>query len=288
MFTARTTDHRAGAGPRRLMMLCRTALLAAFAIFTTTASATVVPLTVEEMTAIAEDIVTVRVEETKTSAFEGMIITTARCAVVDTLKGDMAGETAITYVGGSYGGLTLEAGGLAKLRKGEETILFLNRPYERLSKSQKAKVNVSSPLVQTPKIIGGWQGKLSLVSDPEAAAKRKGTDPVPVKAGVSRLSPRGVDPQPKNAPEYQQVAGAIRKLAQSQQTLKSRGATLKKIKGVNGEFAVPERVKDPVIRAFDPLPPMAYMSKKELEALKKQHQEEQAKKKTKAQVKGEE
>ncbi len=253
-----------------LRVLILTLLLAAGGSWSSLRAA-VVPLSLEELVAIADDVVVVRVTDSRSRAEGRMIVTDAQVQILDSYKGKMKGTQTFTYPGGQIGPLVMATPDLAKLRPGEEAVLFVSRPIDRLSKEQKSRYNISSSANASYSIIGGFQGKIDIVEevDPEAAqgVAKKSTDPVNVTARMARLAAGDTKPGDKaKAPTYAEFRNSLGKLVTKQREKAAQRDGYRNIVGVNGKFAVPDRSTDPVIRAFDPLPSMAYMSKRELDA----------------------
>ena len=242
----------------------------------TAVRATVVPLTMEEMMAISDEVVTVRVTETTPEFANGIIITKAKFTVLENFKGAMQGEQELDVLGGVYKGIAMKPGGVPSLEKGEEAVLFLSNPYKRLSAAQKAQFHNSSPLVNKLNFVGGWQGKLNIVPG-EGDSAAKSAAPIKATAKVTRVTASSsLEPIASVAPQYGQLSGALKTLATAQKQKISQKAATTSIAGINGKFVIPDRSADVAIRAFDPLPSMAYMSDKELDALEKQVHEKTA------------
>ncbi len=92
---------------------------------------TVVPMSVEEMTRAAQDVVRVRVLESW-SAWNPprtLIYTYSRVQVIKALKGAAADTLVVKQLGGSADGYTQKVSGVRSFQAGEEALLFL-RPSE--------------------------------------------------------------------------------------------------------------------------------------------------------------
>lgn len=237
-----------------------------------TASAQVVPMTLEEMYAISDTVAAVRVEETRTEPYEGLIITKARVRSVEVLKGRLGAETELALLGGDYKQLSMRVPSLPMLDKGEEVLLFLSNPSEKLPRAARQKLDASSPLIASPQIVGGWQGKLSIVrSEAEKEMQITGSAPIPESAKVTRRGPRAGNVALAGAPAYSEVRGALQRLETRQKAAEKDAKTsTRRIPGVPGEYRIAERTDDPVLRRFDPLPSMAYLSEEELAELQRQ------------------
>lgn len=255
--------------PSRLLTWVALAALAL--LFPAGVRAAVIPLTLEEMVAVADEVVVVRGTGTRSELVStGRIYTTADFLVVENLKGSMTGKSSISYLGGRYKDLVMVAPGIPSLREGEEAVLFLSKPLERLPEKAKAQYNPDSPMVNSFLVVGGHQGKFVISNQTAEGQKiRTGAEPIPAGAPVGRsLSTVPHTKAAGGAVTYGEFAATVRGLvAKSQQkaATKGKGDT---ITGIYGKFAVPERGDDPVARAFDPLPSMAYMSDAELKSLR--------------------
>ncbi|MCC6547428.1 hypothetical protein IT570_09695 [Candidatus Sumerlaeota bacterium] len=218
--------------------------------------ASVVPLSLEELVAIADQVVEVEVTDSTSHPYKNMIVTTSKFQVVDRLKGDLKGEQSITYLGGRVGKLVMEPTNVPQLQRNDRAILFLSKPYERLPKELKSRYNASSPLLNSYSIVGGVQGKLDVF------AGEKGGRAKIVRGATATALGKGDKSREVDA---ETLKSSIRTLVSAQAT-KAAKKDFKTIKGVYGTFAIPDRSTDPAVRAFDPLPGMAYMSTEEINA----------------------
>ncbi len=276
MFSTQTS--RTKSRPRAGYGLLLAVLLAGFALVSGRAEAGAVPLTIEEMTAIADEIVTVEVVETRSRVWNGRIVTDVEFEVLENFKGSMTGHQTITHQGGRYAGLVQHVPAIPSYRKGEQAILFLSRPFDRLSEQDKARFNPESPLVSSPQTVGGRQGKLGLERTAGYATpdwdKNSGIGvdkAAKVSPGVATRSPQ----LPSAAPNYEQFSSALRDLANEQKSLKDNNESLKQIPGVYGVFSVPKRTSSATLRHFDPLPQMAYYDDEMLDALRRAAEKQQ-------------
>ena len=239
------------------------------------AAAAVLPLSLEQMVAVSDQIVTVRVKGTETKSLGRQLATTARFDVLDTMKGNMKGEGEISYLGGQRGMLVMDVPNSPNLQPDQEVILFLSRPFDRLPEAMKKNYNASSPLVSGYSVVGAWQGKLEIVDEdgtPNTLKRgRKGAVPVPGSARVVRAkSFTHGDKSASAAPTYDELRAAIVEVVSANKMkLQSKGPK-DEIKGIYGRFAVPEKSASKAIRFFDPLPELAYKSDEELKAINEQ------------------
>ena len=253
-------------------------LLALFLLGTShRADASVTPLSLEELVAVSDEIHTFKVESTESYLYEGKIFTKARLEVLDSFKGDLTGTTEVSYPGGEYRMLGMHAEtGMEAVRPGDHAVLFLSYPLRRLPAEARAQFDASSPMAQSPQLVGGFQGRFALKVFPNLVPAGS---PAPketlLQAGVvSRKSPGAAKRADGSleAQPYPAFAEAIRKLVSEERGLRAGGrAAAKKIGGIRGEFYVPQRRADnKVARAFDPLPKIAYVSRAELDEFKRQ------------------
>lgn len=244
----------------------------------TATPAAVVPLTVEEMTAIADDIVVVRVESTKAEIQNGLITTTARMQVLDTIKGSNKGVMEISYPGGRWGKLVMAVPDVPDFAPDDEAIVFLSSPVKRLPKESQAQFNPKSKIVASPQVVGGRLGILRIENagdDAEGTGKRrKGAEPIPAEAKVFRSTTKTTLADEGTNHGFTAVISSLRTVAAAQEQKAREKAPLRKIGGVHGEFAIPDRSSDPLIRALDPLPSIAYASDAELKAANEKMRQE--------------
>lgn len=247
-------------------------VMAGAMLLTSVAGATVIPLDIEEMVAVAEDVVTVRVEETRAEPLNGMIVTRAKVRVIESFKGTLAGEQELVSLGGTYKQLTMAVPEVPQLAQGEEAILFLSNPgLKKLAKSGKS-TTTASPLALSPQVVGGWQGKFTIRREEGSSkAKAVGGAPVPEDAKVTRISAaREGTVMGADAPSYAEMRAALQSLVTQQKEMVTQKQAPKVLQGFEGAFFVPERSDSAVLRKFDPLPDQAYMSEQELKELKVQ------------------
>lgn len=269
--------------------VCRLAMVAAFLLgLTATALAARLPMTLEELVAVSDEIVAVKVIESKSHAYNRQIVTTSRFQVIDTFKGKMTGTQEITYLGGQVGPLVMAVPDIPRLNKDEQAVLFLSNPTKRLSKDRQKNYNMSSPMVNGYSIVGGPQGKLSIVGAESSSSTAKSAA-IDSSAKVTRISGLdGAGDKAQEANSYAAFSASLRGVVSAHQKKSLEKGGLKEIAGINGKFAVPERSSDPVIRAYDPLPSMAYMSKAELDAAMEKVWADQAAKQQGSQPKADE
>lgn len=254
------------------------ALLLAFV--TTSANANIIPLTVEQRIAIADEVVAVRVKATRQELPQmGLITTTTTFEVLETFKstGGKKGPLEVTYPGGQMGKLVMAAPGTPQFIPGQEAVLFLSDPLARLPEESRAKYNSKSPIVGSLQLVAGPLGRLSIDlssgKQAEDGSARKGTDAVPGDAVVKGVKVKvdrkdgGVGEAPLT---YGQLRVALKNLAAREESKRKTKGPQDKIAGIYGRFAVPERSDNAALRALDPLPEMAYKSDEELRQIKKQ------------------
>lgn len=127
----------------------------------------VVPMTIEELGAVSHDVVRVKVQARASEWHNGLIITRHTLLVEDTYKGQQpTGETIeLVLPGGEIGKIGQMSPGLPTLNEGEEAILFLSEPPASSMRGGNEHLNLESPLVQSPQIVGGYQGKFQIVRE---------------------------------------------------------------------------------------------------------------------------
>ena len=232
------------------------------------ANAASVPLTAEELIAVADDVITVRVGATESKLVGNKIVTEAEITVLESFKGDMKGTQKIAQLGGKVGPLVMRGGETPLLSQGDEAILFLSNPIDRLPEAERQRFDLKSPLVTSPRLVGGNQGLLRIASDADAPAKaRAGMAAIPADAPVARLT-IGTRTAVGKAVSYGTLRDALHDLAKAQREAAKSPSRARAINGIVGRHSIPEKSNSPAIRAFDPLPDMAYMNDAELNALK--------------------
>ena len=135
----------------------------------------VVPLTIEEMVAVADEVVHIKVNDSEAEWYNGKIITRNTCSIEDVLvskktKRSVGGSMEVVIPGGKKGKLAAVVPGMPTLKSGEEAILFMDYPLERLKDRAKrsgatVQIDEESPLVNSPRIIGGFQGKFKVIRE---------------------------------------------------------------------------------------------------------------------------
>src|SRR5262245_52203113 len=99
----------------------RLLLAAALVSGLSVAHAARVPMTLEELVAVSDEIVAVRVLESHSHPYEQRtIVTTSKYQVLENFKGISKGEQEITYPGGKVGTLVMGVPDIPRLDKGEE------------------------------------------------------------------------------------------------------------------------------------------------------------------------
>jgi len=217
-------------------------------------ASSVVPLTIEEMAAVSQDVVHVRVVSSRPEFYKGILLTRHRVEVLDSMKGGHreGGEMELAILGGTAGPLTSASPGMPTLAEGEETILFLNDPLRRLPREVAEQKDKNSPLIQSPQIVGGFQGKFEVLRPqrPEVG-KRSPVEPVVVRKGPSlnqRLRPPTLD---EFKDQVRSIAGAAKE-ARIQREIPAIGAF----------EIVEEDEAASALRYFDPIPAMARSEKR--------------------------
>lgn len=229
------------------------------------ASAAVTPMTVEELLAVSEDVVSVRVTDVESKPAGGIIMTTAKFQVLESFKGAMAGEQTISYPGGRWRELVMEVPDLPKFQKNEEAILFLRRPDNVASRGGAAPSSA---------VVGGFQGKLSLRSGEGLMnASRNMNAELPSSLKVVRgASSLETKMDASKAPTLGTVRNALHSLAAAEMT-RSSETEFRKYAGVKNPVAVLPRDPGSPLRAFDPLPSMAYATDAQLAEIQKKANE---------------
>ncbi|MCC5876320.1 MAG: hypothetical protein JJU11_08905 [Candidatus Sumerlaeia bacterium] len=254
--------------PQNILRVVALATIALFLAVPTGVRAAALPLTLEQMVAIADQVVAVRVVETKSEMASGRITTTTRFSVLENYKGDLKGEAEITYLGGRWGSLVMDVPNMPTFNKGEEAVLFLSRPIDRMPEKVREKYNMDSPLVQSYQVIGGHQGKFLLVNEEGIpnVSDRKAKDAIPFNTRVVRQA-GAMRGDPNKGPNWADFHSSLTALSAAYEAKVAEKGEKKEIPGILGKFHIPSRLSDKNIRRFDPLPSMAYASDEELQKL---------------------
>lgn len=228
---------------------CLAALLGLLALPMLLPAQMVVPLSVEELSAVAEDIVHGTVVESTSDWHKGKLYTRNKVQVHESFKGEhQQGETMdVLTLGGSFGPLQSIAPTMPKLAEAEEVVVFVSKPATR-RRAMGVEFNEDSPFMVTPQIIGGFQGKMRIIRKPvQQQQDRLRVSSEDIK--ITRDAP-GRTTSAAEAPSYDQFAAQLRQILNQQATRRST-ATLPTI----GAVQVPEkRAEATALRFFDPLP----------------------------------
>ncbi len=214
-------------------------------------AASVVPLTVEEMSAVADDIVYGVVETSQSELVDGKIITRHSLKVRDSLKGTHKSDQdlEVMTLGGRVGPIASISPGMPELEKDEEVVLFLSTPAKRHAKEKGVAIDTSSPLTNLPQIVGGFQGKFNVVRldvEHDADVKKFTTESV----RVVRSTP-GKSLKVGDAPSLNQFLGSVRNLNNSARPMRKDTKNIPTI----GKVQVPAYDESAqALRYFDPIP----------------------------------
>lgn len=251
--------------------------------FARPAAANTLPLSLEEMVAVSDIVVTARVSGLRGGMVGRHTTTTATIEILDTMKGKAKGTMELTYLGGKHEIIHVNVPQIPQLAPGQEVVLFLSQPAKRLPKEAQKSLNQSSPLVTSYQIVAGELGRFQLsTKDGQINKTRKGSDPIPSDLVVTRQAMSRADDNKStaDAPTYSNFRAAISELVAAEAQKRATKGTPDRIKGINGEFAIPTKSTNSIVRRFDPLPPIAYMTRAEVDAIN-----EEVRQNTKAQPK---
>ncbi len=161
----------------KIIYLTLCALIAACPSFATT----VIPLSVESLTAISSHVVEGRAISswTQWNATHTVIFTYTKFQVQRTLKGEAAATVVVRQLGGTLDGTTEKVAGVRQWKIGEQALLFL-RPGEIRDGSL-----VVTGLMQGNFLIYRGQSGEDLVSNgaPNVSAYKAGTAPITTYSG---------------------------------------------------------------------------------------------------------
>ncbi|MBX3728603.1 MAG: hypothetical protein KF858_05410 [Candidatus Sumerlaeia bacterium] len=227
-------------------------LTAAWAAMTVPAAASVVvPLSVEQLAAVAEDVVHAKVDKSESGIYKGKIFTRHQLRVEDSLKGatKSGGKLEVVTMGGSFGRLSSIAPGMPTLAEGEEVVLFLSNPaksYAAKASGVLPALDTESPFIQSPQIVGGFQGKFEVkrreVSDAEG--NKSLAPPIVFRATPGRVH------QPDQLPDLETFKAQLRSVTK---TTDKALITTQNIATVGPVEVVRQSDKAGALRLFDPI-----------------------------------
>lgn len=236
---------------KRLFLLLVAAIMLAPAGLRASA---VVPLTIEELNAIAGDVVHGVVEYSETDFFNGKIFTLHTVRVEESFKGSRKSGTEVPVVtmGGTMGRIGSVSPGMPTLEAGEEVILFLSTPAEservRRGGPEGQEYNMDSPFIANPQIIGGFQGKFKVVRR-QVAHESHGQRFFTESPRVFRASP-GVSANVDDAPSLPMFANQLRSINEGE---RSRNTRSREIPLVGRREVVERDAAASALRHFDPI-----------------------------------
>lgn len=212
-------------------------------------AALVLPFTVEEMSAVSDDIVLATVEKSEPEVYNGKIVTRHELLVDDVAKGSAKKNSAMTIytLGGRVGPVAALSSGLASLEQGEEVVLFLQNPDLSKAKAANVAVDEKSPLNTSPMIVGGFQGKFLVEKTVESHQAPGGKTVDVEKRRVMRGTPGRV-PTKSGMPTVEEFMDGLK-------TLNSKSLPIRTTTKAVGSKQVAVPVADPnarALRAFDP------------------------------------
>jgi hypothetical protein len=233
----------------RWIAMLLTAAWAALAVPAT--ASVVVPLSVEQLAAVAEDVVHAKVDKSESGIYKGKIFTRHQLKVEDSLKGatKSGGKLEVVTMGGSFGRLSSIAPGMPTLKEGEEVVLFLSNP----AKSYAAKaagvlpaLDTQSPFIQSPQIVGGFQGKFDVIRREVSDAEGNKSLASPI---VFRATPGRIH-QPDQLPDLETFKSQLRAVTK---TTDKAMMTTQNIATVGPVDVVNRSDKSGALRLFDPI-----------------------------------
>ncbi len=188
--------------PTRIRLVVTAFVLAVFMALPLTAQASVLPLSVEQMTELADTIVEVRVAGSGSrwthdpmTRERQTILTDVRLSVTRTLKGDLPTEYILSHSGGSVGSTTLMVSDTPVFKPGQRSILFLDENgviggvQGKLDIVDGEVVTLGRPLAQIEALILSGSSGEELRDDPVLMAEEGSTVNVAASAIISAISP---------------------------------------------------------------------------------------------------
>jgi hypothetical protein len=217
------------------------------------ASAAIIPLTIEEMVAHSDDVVSGRVAAEQDTMFvAGKIFTVSHFIVEESYKGTHQPNDVIPIAvpGGEIGAITQMATNIAKLQPNEEVVLFLDSPDAEMmaAAAQARSISPEHPVLTSSRIIGGTQGKFHVIKREEVATVN---GQATIKE-VNRVTREVVGRRPKveDFPSTEDFGSAIRRIAAGQVPVRHRVQVFPNSAPVD----IAERDPDArALRIFDPI-----------------------------------
>lgn len=169
--------------PKNLLNVTKWLRLSAAACFVAFAlvaqASTILQVTFDDLVVQSDWIVEGKVVSRESKAVKGRIETEVRIDLSKVYKGDVANpQLVLTTLGGrlKYPPIAQAVPGLATFGKDEEVILFLSTKPARIESGTGAKAKSGSApaltaLQASPQVIGGYQGKYSVYTDPKTGAR---------------------------------------------------------------------------------------------------------------------
>lgn len=204
-----------------------------------------IPLSIEEMAAIADDVVHGTVTETASEWHSGKLFTRVQIEVHESFKGEVdSGETLeVATLGGKFGSLRSVVPNSATLQESEEVILFVSKPGERRRRSGQP-VNADSPLIQLPQVIGGFQGKFRVVRE----AEQSGTEEEGARRSETARVMRETSSQ-RGAPTLEEFSSQLRGLFNDP----DRRRSVRSVPTVGAVEVAEPKADTKALRHFDPI-----------------------------------
>lgn len=249
------TDLRLRTGLRPLMAALA---LLAMALAPVGARAAVVPMTIEVMSAMAEDVVHGTVEKQRTEMVNSVPMTVSTIKVVDRLKGTSTAANGkdekvdVVTLGGRTDYYGVQSSGQPEITAGEEVVLFLSNPgRRRLQAAGPEAANPESPMVKYPQVVGGFQGKFLVKRELKTVRQSSGTVTTE-EVRVWRQTPGRRPGSFETLPELGAFKTQVRLLTSG--AVPTRTSIIR-LSGSQQPLAVPERRADlTALRQFDPNP----------------------------------
>ncbi len=233
----------------------RAAIMASIAVglTATNAAAAIIPLGIEELVAHSDEVVSGHVAEQQEVVFTaGKIYTVSEFIVDESFKGERASGEAIQIAvpGGEIGGIGQRVTNVAQLRPNERLVLFLDNPTDeqRATASQATQIRADHPILTTPRVVGGPQGKFAVVTREETESTA-GLTSVRTVTRVMREVP-GRAPKATDFPAIEDFGAAIRRIADKEVPVR------RSVRTMPGVEPVDIAVRDPdasALRVFDPI-----------------------------------
>lgn len=238
--------------------LASTLLVCAVLTVPAPARASVVPMSVEAMATVAEDVVHGTIEKQRQEMVNSVPLTISTVVVTERLKGvstaadGKAEKLDVVSIGGRTDYYGVVSVGQPTLAQGQEVVLFLSNPGRRRLAAGQVATNPDSPMVKYPQVVGGFQGKFDIVRQSPAPATA-GPAAATEQVRVMRPTPGRAGVRFESLPTLDSFKTQVRALTSGQVPM---APARLRLTPQSEPVPVPQELaENTALRFFDPLPP---------------------------------